>query len=339
MIRLTLALKPQHRRMAEKFNNKRHYTINLKLTSSPNWVPDPNHLTIILLNNRTSICIISVIIISVISVINVISGCNGNETDKEPVARVYDSYLNKSDIRIILPQGISYQDSISLSKSYIDNWIRQRLILHKAELNLTDKSRYIGIEKQLQDYRNSLINYTYKEELIRQKLDTVVTDKEIEDYYTANLKNFELKDNIIKVIYVKVGKNSPGLNKVRKWYRADDDEGKILLEEYCHQFALTFFLDDNSWILFDDLLKEVPINTYNKDQFLKYNRFLEVEDSLNRYFVNIKDFKIKNSISPMSFEKDNIRHIILNKRKLMLIKKMEESVYQEALANNDFEIY
>ena len=226
------------------------------------------------MNNRTSF--------SVICVISVICGScsffNGKETDKDYVARVYGSYLNKSDIRIILPRGISYQDSISLSKSYIDNWIRQRLILHKAELNLTDKSRYIGIEKQLQDYRNSLINYAYKKELIRQKLDTVVTDKEIEDYYTANLKNFELKDNIIKVIYVKVGKNSPGLNKVKKWYKAEDDEGKILLEEYCHQFALTFFLDDNSWILFEDLLKEVPINTYNKEQFLKYNRFLEVED-------------------------------------------------------------
>lgn len=288
------------------------------------------------MNNLTSICIISVI--------SVISGScslfNGKETDEELVARVYNSYLYKSDIRIFLPQGISYQDSISLSKSYMDNWIRQRLILHKAELNLTDKSRYIGIEIQLQDYRNSLINYAYKEELIRQKLDTVVTGKEIEDYYTANLKNFELKDNIIKVIYVKVGKNSPGLNKVKKWYRAEDDEGKILLEEYCHQFALNFFLDDNSWILFDDLLKEVPINTYNnKEQFLKYNRFLEVEDSLNRYFVNIKDFKIKNSTSPMGFEEENIINIILNQRKLKLIKEMEESVYQDALANNDFEIY
>lgn len=264
---------------------------------------------------------------------------NSKETDKELLARVYDSYLYKSDIRIILPQGISYQDSSSLSKSYMDNWIRQRLILHKAELNLTDKSRYLGIEKQLQDYRNSLINYAYKKELIRQKLDTIVTDKEIEDYYTANLKNFELKDNIIQVIYVKVGKNSPGLNKVRKWYRAEDEEGKILLEEYCHQFALNFFLDDNSWILFDDLLKEVPVNTYNKEQFLKYNRFLEVEDSLNRYFVNIKDFRIKNSTSPMSFEEVNIRNIILNQRKLKLIREMEESVYQDALANNVFEIY
>ena len=173
-----------------------------------------------------------------IALLTLISACslfNGKESDKEPVARVYDSYLYKSDIRIIIPQGISYQDSISLSKSYMDNWIRQHLILHKAELNLIDKSRYIGIEKQLQDYRNSLINYAYKKELIRQKLDTVVTDKEIEDYYV--------------------------------------------------------------------------------------------------------DFKIKDSASPLSFEKDNIGNIILNRRKLKLIKKMEESVYQDALANNDFEIY
>jgi hypothetical protein len=91
--------------------------------------------------------------------------------------------------------------------------------------------------------------------------------------------------------------------------------------------------------LFDDLLKEIPIQTYNKELFLQNNRFVEVSDSLNYYFLNIKDFKIRNSISPLSFEKENIKNIILNKRKLLLINSMKQDVYNDALNNNKIEIY
>src|SRR3990172_11308377 len=115
---------------------------------------------------------------------------NGNRTDQEPIARCYDSYLYESDILNIIPNGISYQDSITLVKGYIDDWILQRLILHKAELNITDISLNLRIEKQLQDYRNSLINYAYMKELIRQKLDTVVTDKDIKESRVPGMRNF-----------------------------------------------------------------------------------------------------------------------------------------------------
>ena len=125
---------------------------------------------------------------------------NGNRTDQEPIARCYDSYLYESDILNIIPNGISYQDSITLVKGYIDDWILQRLILHKAELNITDISLNLRIEKQLQDYRNSLINYAYMKELIRQKLDTVVTNKEIEDCSDNNMRNFGKEDDIRNII-------------------------------------------------------------------------------------------------------------------------------------------
>ena len=111
------------------------------------------------------------------------------------------------------------------------------------------------------------------------------------------------------------------------------------LSSYCHQFAINFYLDDSSWLLFDDLLKEIPIQTYNKELFLQNNRFVEVSDSLNDYFVNIKGFKIRNSLSPLAFEKENIKNLILNKRKLELITKMKEEVYNDAVNSKKIEIY
>jgi hypothetical protein len=267
--------------------------------------------------------------------------CNTTTADKDKnrvaIARANNEYLYMDDIKDIVPTGTSAKDSSELIKTYIENWVHESLVIQKAESNLSDEQK--NVEKQLKDYRNSLITYTYEKELVKQKLDTTITDTEIEQYYNNNPSDFELKDNIIKVIYVKVDKKTPGIDKLKKWYKSDNVKDREQLSSYCHQFAINFYLDDSSWLLFDDLLKEIPIQTYNKELFLQNNRFVEVSDSLNNYFVNIKGFKIRNSLSPLAFEKENIKNIILNKRKLELITKMKEEVYNDALNNKKIELY
>jgi len=184
-------------------------------------------------------------------------------------------------VKDIVPFGSSTKDSLELIKKYIDNWVHETLVIQKAESNLSEDKK--NVEKQLQDYRNSLITFAYEKELVNQKLDTVVTQNEIEEYYNNNKANFELRDNIIKVIYIKVNKTAPEMKKVKNWYKSDEPKDKEQLASYCHQFAANFYLDDNSWLFFDDLLKEIPIQTYNKELFLQNNRLVEVSYSLYNY--------------------------------------------------------
>lgn len=276
----------------------------------------------------------------IIVLVSLLAACKTENVDKPkgtPVARVKDKYLYREDIAPLVPEGTSKEDSTQIVKNYISNWVHEMLIVKKAEDNLPEEKK--NVQKQLDDYRNSLITYTYEQELIRQKLDTVITDAEIEAYYNSNKNNFELRDNIIKVRYIKVSRKAPYLDRVRKWYKSDNVKDIQSLQSYCFQFAENFFMDDNTWLLFDDLLKEIPIETYNKELFLQNNRFVEVEDSSSYYFVNIKGFMVKNSASPLSFEKQNIRNIILNKRKLELISKMKVDLYKDAENKKDFEIY
>ncbi len=253
------------------------------------------------------------------------------------VAKAFDATLNRADVAGLVPKGSSKQDSVMIVKSYIDSWIRKELVLRKAEKNLSDEAK--DVEKQLADYKNSLIIYAYEKELVRQQLDTTVKDAEIEKYYNEHQGNFELKDNIIKVLYLKLPKTAPRLYTVRQWYKSSKANDRKSLEDYAHQYAVNYYFDDNSWLQFDDLLKEIPIKTYDKEQFLKNNRYVEIEDSMNLYFVNINGFKTKESTSPLSFEKDNIKSIIINKRKLKLIEDMEKKVYDEAVKGSDFKIY
>jgi hypothetical protein len=260
-----------------------------------------------------------------------------NADPKNAVARAFDGYLFPEDLVGIVPQGASRQDSISLTRNFIDNWIRQKVVLHKAEENLDNEKK--DVEKQLSEYRNSLVTYAYEKALIEQKLDTTISQQEVEDFYNSNQSNFELKDNIIRVIYLKLNKKSPKIDKARLWYKSENKKDRDLLTEYCHQYALNYFLDDNTWLLFDDLLKEIPIKTYDKEQFLQNNRNIETEDSLNLYLVSIKGFKVKNSVSPLGFEENNIRAMIINRRKLKLIEEMEHQAFENAKKRNDFEVY
>ena len=271
-----------------------------------------------------------------------ISSCNyfGSFKPEKPndaIARVHDKFLYHDDLERLVTPGTSEEDSLTIVRNFIQSWIKQQVILHKAETNLDEEKK--DVEKKLTEYRNSLITYIYETELIRQRLDTVVSDGEILKYYTDNQRNFELRDNIIKVLYLKVKKDAPKIKKVKEWYKSSGSKDRILLEEYCYQFASDFHLDDETWLLFDELLKRVPIKTYDKEAFLRNNRYIEVEDSTDLYLVNIKDMKIRESLSPLSFVRDDIRNLIINKKKLELIKEMQKAAYEEELKKNDFEIY
>jgi hypothetical protein len=268
----------------------------------------------------------------------ILSSCSWFKKKTERVvARVQDEYLYESDLEGVIQKGTSQKDSITLARNYIENWIRQKLVLHQAENNLTGEQ--MDFSRQLENYRNALIIYEYENALVKQKLDTLITDEEIESYYDANQNNFLLKDNIVQMQYVKLPLKSTYRNQIRKLLSSDKQEDKINLPELCEKYATDYFLDDQNWLFFGDVLKQIPIRTYNQEEFLKNRRDLEYQDSLFVYLVRFRDFKIKESVSPLSMEKARIRDIILNKRKMELISRMQEDTYEKARKKNDFEIY
>ncbi len=253
------------------------------------------------------------------------------------LARVFDEYLYESDLENLVPSGTSAKDSLSIAQGYINNWISQQLVLHKAKKNLKEEDKQF--DKQLQEYKNSLITYQYESKLIRQQLDTIVSDEEIEKYYNGNIGNFELKNNIVKAFYARFRKDGEHIKKTKKFFYSKKPDARDSLEKYIENYSDLYFLDDESWILFDDLLKFVPIEAYNQEAYLKNHRKIELTDDQFFYLVNFSDFRIKEGTSPLSFEKGNIRQILINKRKLQVLKKMRQDIFDQAQQNNDFEVY
>lgn len=268
-----------------------------------------------------------------------IFSCTQKDIDEnyKPLARVYNNFLYESDIKDLFPSNISENDSITLARTYINDWIKKQLMLKKAEENLSDDSK--NIEKLLEDYKSSLLIFRYRQELIKQKIDTVVTEDEVESYYNKYSANFILNHNIIKALYLKLSKESPDINMVKRWYKSDDSENIARLEDYCYQYATKFDYFDDEWLPFNNLLNELPLNIEDQERYLKYNKYIETEDSLFYYFVKINDYALKSTVQPLEYAQSKIKTIILNKRKFSFFEEIENSVYNNALNHNEFIIY
>ena len=168
----------------------------------------------------------------------------------------------------------------------------------------------------------------------------MVKNQDVEEYYKNNIDNFILKQNIVRATFVKVPKNAPRTAKIKELIFSRDEKDQNELKSYCLSFSTAYHLSNSSWIAFDELVKSSPlVEIPNKIQFLKTNPYYETSDDNYLYFLKVDEYRISDNVSPLEFVKDEIRNIILNKRKIELVKQLEDQVYQDALDKKEFEIF
>jgi len=277
-------------------------------------------------------------LISLFTLTIVLAACNtGFDKDDRTIARVYNEYLYASDIESLVPKGTPPSDSLSIMQNYVNTWVKNQLLLRQAERNLNDDQK--DFSNQLEDYKNSLIIYKYETELVKQNLDTLVDASEIEDYYFDNAGNFRLNQHIVKLVYARVNEESDFLKKIKKLVWSKNEADRDSLEYYCMRYAEDYDVIDREWITFDEMQRRVPIPVVNPVTFLGRQSNIEFHDEPDWYFAQILDYGLIDSISPLSLEKENIRSVLLNKRKKRLIKKMQDELYEQAVKENGFEYY
>jgi hypothetical protein len=259
-------------------------------------------------------------------------------TDDDPqLARVYEKYLYQSDLANIMPAGLSPEDSVLIMKDHVEKWVHNQLLLYQADLNLSEEEK--NVEQQIEDYRASLLIFIYEQGYIKQKLDTLITVKEIEDYYNNYSSNFILNNHLLKGLFIRVSRSAPEIWKVRRWYRSGDPEDLKELESYCFEHASEYKYFEENWIYLSDILKEMPKIYMRPDNLLRYRKNFEVKDTNDYYFLKISDYRLESSVAPLEFIQEDIKSILLNKRKIQLIQELESNIYNDALNRGNFSIY
>jgi hypothetical protein len=260
------------------------------------------------------------------------------ENVRKVVARVHNSFLYQDELIGIIPTGTISEDSVARVTAYVNSWIRKQLVINEAMKNIDINEA--EVERKVLDYRYSLIGYEYQNYYIKKNLDDSVSDKEIEAYYKERLDNFILKQNIIQGTYIKVPKEAPRTKRVKELMYSKKEKEIAELKSYCLSFSAAYHLADSSWIEFDKLAVNSPLAEIpNKIQFLRSYNYYETSDDEFLYFLKIDAYKILDNVSPLEFVKEDIRNIILNKRKVELARKLEDDVYENAAKRKDFEVF
>lgn len=250
------------------------------------------------------------------------------------MAIAYNDKLYWSDLRLVVPMTATPEDSAAIAKRYLDNWARNRVVLHMAEQNL-DKEQ-INLEAQLRSYRESLLTFAYEQALVLQNLDTVISGSQVQAHYDRNMANFQLKDNIVKVRWFKLrDQDKRTLRRVEQLWRSNDRKDLHELELMLARQGTAIVDTHDEWIEFSILQQQVPMRPENPTDWLQRQTKVVVDDPSGTYFVNFLDHRLKDSTSPIDMVEAQIRSIIINQRKLNLVDRMREELYTNAVANKD----
>lgn len=279
-------------------------------------------------------------IISLLIIIIFSSGCGKHigSTKRVAVAKAGDVVLYLDQIPPMIQESASKADSITFMQNYISRWAKKELVYQKANDNLSPELKN-EIERQVEETRSDLVTYQYQRQMMLERMDTTVSDAEMENYYSANQQSFNLSSNIVKALFIKLPVGTPSVSKIRSLARSNDQTDLQQLETICYQFAEKFDDFSEEWVPLDRIFVELNENIENQENFLKRNTFFESNDSTDIYMLTIRDYRLRGTLAPFDYVKDDIKRIIWNTRRFDFIQSLENGIYNDALKENRLKIF
>ena len=274
-------------------------------------------------------------------VLFLIFSCEGlfqKETDDEPLARVGNTYLYKGDIKTLLGDAMTDQDSISFVTNYINNWAVKQLLFSKAQINLTE-DQIQEFDRLVENYRLDLFTRAYKEALVLSGEDTTITVAQLQSFYEQEKENFVLKEKLVQVRFIELPQQFLNKEEVTEKLKRFNQEDLAYLDSVGVQFRKLNF-NDSLWVPVSRVIREIPPLTYeNEGRYLKKSQFFELEDSIGVYLGKVSNVLSVNEIAPLSYIEPTIRQVLLNRRKLDYMRRLETEILDEAVKQKEFEVY
>ena len=257
--------------------------------------------------------------------------------DDQPVAKVGREKLYRSEVESMIPDMISPEDSAGIAEKYIRLWAMDRLYMKVAEEQLSKSE--IDVSDELESYRRSLVRYRYEQRYLNDRLDTLITDAQIREYYLANQEDFELSRPLLKLRFVDVMKDSPDKDEILRLMSSDEYDELELADSLAGKSALRYFDNSDSWMDAGELSRyfgvtvEEMLDAMDEDMIV-----IEPEgrgDILAAYVCDM----INSGTAPLEYCSPAIRDIILSNRKHDLMASLERDLLEGALDSKQLVIY
>ncbi|MBQ3246172.1 MAG: hypothetical protein II989_07715 [Bacteroidales bacterium] len=257
--------------------------------------------------------------------------------DDEVVAEVGTEKLYRSDLDAVIPRGTSPEDSTRLAVQYINTWASDLIYVSIAEQQLSKADRDVSAE--LEDYRKSLLKYRYEQLYVNERLDTAVSDENIQAYYEKHQDKFVLGRPLVKARYLRIHTDSPGLEPIRKKMGSSEVDDLVEADSLAFSAAMRFAAWNNEWIDVAVLAREFGMS-YESMLGLMKDGWIRQDDTLGvTSLAYVSEMMKKGELAPIEYSAPQIRDMILSARKQNLITVLEQDLLDEARENGQFVIF
>ncbi len=254
------------------------------------------------------------------------------QKDGEVLARVGNEKLLRAEVEKLLPAG---EDSAAFFDEYARQWVLDRLVLRKAEENVGDKEKIAAL---VEDYRQMLTVYTYKDELLAENVSSKFSDEELREYYEQNKSKLKLNQNLVKGIFLKIPADAPQKDVLLKNYRSTSVEALELIEKYSLRNALVYKYFYDKWVAFGEIASLMP-NVADTPHFLRTHKYYEARDGEYIYMLAIKEYCLQGTVPPFDYAKPQMKELMMNEQKEAFLKKFETDLLQAAVKDSYAEVY
>ena len=258
-------------------------------------------------------------------------------TDADVIARVGEEELYASDLQN-LTKGLHDKDSLTVLRSYAENWVRKKLLLQKAAENIDEED--LGVSKLVEDYREKQMLYEYEKAIINQKLDTVVKPDELAAWYDKMKDNFPLEQDVYQLYFFKLKPEAPDLPNLRKMIAIEDPDAEAKLLGYCREFSSSYSVDKGMWYTKENTLKNFPLKEVDLVSMQVGKKgYREYKTDDGNWFIKVSNTVKKGDPSPLDFVSPLVVKAIVEKRRLDLVDRVYNKVYQDGLKSKSFELF
>ena len=259
-----------------------------------------------------------------------ISDNNSNDL----IARAGENFLYQNQ----LPSFSSEEDSILRYLNYIETWAKEK-ILYDLSLSNLSQSKKNDLDLLVEKYKVDLYINSYKDLIVNSRIDSIVTDEEIESFYNRNIYNFKLNENLLKYRYLKVPSDNININRIRRYIQRLNESDREFLDSLNFQFA-DLKINDTMWFTEREVISSIEfINQKNKSNYMRINRLYEFEDDQYTNYFIVKDLLKSGNIPPLSYLYDRIKSNVINQRKLSLIQNINKEILNDALKSSKYEVF
>lgn len=258
-------------------------------------------------------------------------------TKGEKVAQIGRAALYKTDIEKIIPKGLEAQDSIALVRQYIDSWAIRQLMLQKAQEQLPKHEK--DVAQLLEDYRVQLLVFRYENKFVEERLDTIVTVADREEYYNAHSGSFVGRNGVFKGRLVKMQNSSPNLQVMRKLAQEREIGELEELEQLAYNSAYKYSNYNNNWVDLSIVAKEAGAPLEELHRLMPGKKgVVEVKDTVYTNILQVLEYVPPGEVTPFEYNSEKIKEIIISRRKQELLSNLQRDILNDALNNNKLKI-